>query len=381
MSINLSRNTRLWVSTVTTGHNNSNTFEIPIQEGYTLSQAVSTTDVTLDEAGPAPIRGSRRFNDSLEPVEWSFTTYIMPYLAGGNVLLVDMVMWQGLAVKMGVAADFLDDTKALHGDATKFAVSFTENTAHVLTQLYMYFLIDNQMYLVSNAQVNQAEVSVDISDIAQTAWSGQAMNYSAITTPAFATATGLAYDSTAPVADQFVAVPANKNYLINKLTIMDLNADVAPGASDAYNIPITGASVTIGNNITYLTPSTLSEVDKPIGSFTGSFEVMGSIDAYLRKTGGSGTAGAPYGSAELLDHMLVNGAGAVTNAANLVMHLGGKTPGSPSAVITIPNAQLSVPEFNIDDVVSSSMEFKGVTTNTDMSSGNEVFLDFYVAAP
>lgn len=379
MSINLSRNTRLWVSTVTSGHNSANTFEIPVQDGYSLSQSVATTDVSLEEAGPAPVRGSRRFNDSLDPVEWSFTTYIMPYTQGGKTYLVDMLMWHGLAVKKETAPDFDTITKPVFGNATKLSVSFEENSAHVLFPLNMYFLIDNQMYLVENAQVGQVEIGMDISDIATAAWSGQATGYRAIATPAFALTAGGVYNSTIPVADSYVAIPANKKYLINRLTIMDLNADVAPGVDDTYNIPITGASLTINNNITYLTPSTLAEVDKPIGSFTGTFQVSGSIDAYLRSTGGNGTALTPYGSAELLDHMLVGGTGAVTNAANLVLHLGGKAVGDPACVITLPSAHLSVPEFSVDDVVSTSMEFMGVTTDVGMASGLEVFIDFYAA--
>lgn len=381
MAINLSRNTRLWVSTVTSGHNNANTFEIPVQEGYTLSQSVSTSDVTVDEAGPTPTRGSKRFNDSLDPVEWSFGTYISPYTSGGKTYLVDMIMWQGLGVAKAIAPDFdnVGLTSKVKSSATKFSVDFTDNSAHVLTELYLYFLIDNQMYLVSRAQVGQAEFGIDISDIAMVTWSGQAISYEAITTPAFVAGGGLAFDTTAPVADRYVAIPANKKYLVNKLTIMDLNADVAPDANDAYNIPITGGSFSINNNITYLTPSTLSEVDKPIGSFTGTFDVSGSVDAYLRDTGGDGTRGTPYGSAELLSHMLANVGSAVTNAANLVMHIGGKASGDPSCVITIPNGHLSVPEFSADDVVSSSMEIKGIPTSTDLTSGTEVYIDFFAA--
>ena len=195
MSINLSRNTRLWVSTVTTGHNSANTFEIPVQDGYSLSQAVSTTDVSLEEAGPTPVRGSRRFNESLDPVEWSFTTYIMPYTQGGKTYLVDMLMWHGLAVKKEIAPGFDTITKPVFGNATKLSVSFEENSAHVLFPLNLYFLIDNQMYLVENAQVGQVEIGMDISDIATAAWSGQATAYKAIATPAFALAAGGVYNS------------------------------------------------------------------------------------------------------------------------------------------------------------------------------------------
>lgn len=377
MAINLSRNTRLWVSTVDKDgtHTPANTFEIPVQDGYSLSQSVSSSDVTVEEAGPVPTRGSKRFNDTLDPVEWSFTTYNTPYLET-NHYVVDMLLWHALASGNSIALD-LDNTSTsaeVYGDATSFKVGFANNAAHVLTKLYLYFKIDNQMYYVANAQVNEAAISVDITDISQTAWSGQAISYEPIADPAFVAAGGAAFDSTS-VAPGYVRISPAKKYLVNKLTVMELNADVAPSANDYYSIPITSASITISNNITYLTPSTLAEVDKPIGSFTGTFDVSGSVEAYLRKTGGDGTSGNGYGSAELLEHMLSTASGSVTNTANLVLYINGKNVGEPQMIITIPTGHLSIPEVSVDSVVSTSFELKGIPNDADLQSGTEVSLE------
>lgn len=386
MSINLSRNTRLWVSTVSTGHNTANTFEIPVQEGYSFEQTVTSSDVTVDEAGATPTRGSKRFNDSLEPVSWSFSTYVNPYLLSGDHMITDAILWQGLAVKRGGVMDFDSvSTGMVKSSASKFTVAFTDNAAHVLTPLYLYFLIDNTMYLVSGAQVGQVEISVDISDIAMSAWSGQAVKYEAISKPAFATeatpgANGADYNNTAPVANKYVKVPATRDFLVNKLTVMTLNSDAAPGAipgtNDNYTIPITGATVTINNNITFLTPSTLAEVDKPIGSFTGTFDVSGSFDAYLRSTSGDGTVGDEYGSAELLSHMLAGSQNRVTNSSNLVFIIGGTLSTDPKMLIKIPKAHLAIPTFAVEDIVSTSVEFKGIPSSADLVSGDEVALEF-----
>lgn len=378
MSINLSRNTRLWVSSVLTGHDNSNTFEIPIQEDYDLGQGVNTSDVSIDEAGPKPSRGSRRFNDSLNPVDWSFSTYSTPYLQT-NHYLVDMLLWHALAVGESVAPDFTSAASPVHGDASKFSVAFDSNSEHVLTPIHLYFKVDNQVYLVESAQISQAEISIDISDIFQVAWSGQAIDYQEISSPPFMDtdgSNGLAYDASAPVSNKYVKVNPAKKYLVNKLTVMDFNSDAAPGNNDTYSIPLTGASLTISNNITYLTPSTLSEVDKPIGSYTGGFEVMGSVNAYLRSTGGDGTVGSPYGAAELLDHMKAKLDTAVTNESNIVLHVGGKQAGKQVAVITIPLAHITLPTLEKDDVMSTTIEFKGIGSSLDMQSGDEVFLEF-----
>lgn len=389
MSINLSRNTRLWISTVTTGHSNANTFEIPIQDGYSLSQSVSTSDVSAEEAGATPTRGSKRFNDSLDPVEWSFSTYINSYVDAGdsNHYVVDMLLWMALCNSKGTVPDFdnTSTTSTVFGDATDLSVVFTNNSAHELVPLYLYFRIDNQTYLVSSVQVGQAEISIDISDIGMVAWSGQALSYAPISDPTFMDSdgtNGIGYVETnrispaAPTAGKYVGIASNKTYLVNKLTIMDMNADVAPDANDNYDIPITSASITINNNITYLTPSTLASVDSPIGSFTGSFEVTGSFEAYLRDVPGSdGQSGTPYGAAELLQHMLNGASTAVTNAANMVFNIGGNA--DERMTITIPLAHLAVPEVSIDDIVSLSVEFKGVPSSSDLVSGDEISLNFF----
>lgn len=380
MSINLSRNTRLWVSTVLTGHDNSNTFEIPIQSDYDLGQDVNTSDVNIDEAGPKPARGSRRFNDSLNPVDWSLSTYSTPY-KDTNHYLVDMLLWQALAVGESKALDFTNTgaDSTVYGDTSAFNVQFGANSEHVLTPIHLYFKIDNQMYLVKDAQVAQAEISIDISDIFQVAWSGQAAEYVEIEDPAFVDSdgsNGLAFEDSAPTTGKYVKVSPAKKYLVNKLTVMDFNSDAAPGSDDNYSIPLTGASITIANNITYVTPDTLSEVDKPIGSFTGTFDVSGSLEAYLRSTGGDGTTANPYGAAELLRHMQDKLGTAVTNQTALVLHVGGKTAGKQVAVITIPFAHITLPTLETDDVMSTTIEFKGIGSSADMESGDEIYLEF-----
>jgi hypothetical protein len=383
MAINLSRNTRVWASTENKDGTmtNANTFEIPVQEGYDFSQSVSTTDITVEEAGATPIRGSKRFNTALDPVDWSLATYMNPYVET-NHYTVDMLLWHALASSKATPLDFSTGASSeVYGDASSFNVGFGNNSAHVLTELYFYFLVDNTMYYLDKAQVGQAEISIDISDIGMTSWSGQALSYKAIPIPsAFGTlgaiATGLSFDEASPTNDSFVRVPVVKSYLVNKLTVMSMDSNVSGSAGD-YIIPITSGTVTINNNVTYLTPNTLSEVDYAIGSFTGSFEVTGTIEAYQRITAGTdGTTGKEWTSADLLSHM-TGSTGAVTNSANVIFKVGGST--GPRVHITIPTAQLSVPTLSLDDVISTSIEFKGIPTSSDLLSGTEISLQFFGA--
>jgi hypothetical protein len=386
MAINLSRNTRLFVSTVEAGWTNANTFEIPIQEGYSLSQSVASSDVTLNEAGDAPIRGTKRFNDSLDPVEWSFSTYITPYVgtavnAGNKIFLPDMIMWQGLAVRKGGALDFETASSRVHGTVSQTNVSFADNGAHVLTELYLFFKIDNSWYKVHKAQVGQAELSVDIEALGMVAWSGQGTRLELLSAaPAFFSGTAGDYDATT-TAPGYATIPSNRKYVLNKLTTVTLESDVAPGGSgalDNYKIPVTSANVTINNNITYITPATLAEVDTPVASFTGAFEVTGSLSAYLRiSAGATGAVGAEYSAADLMTHMLsANNLSKVTNNTNIVISMGGTAVGDAKCVITIPTAHLSVPTMSVDEVVSTEIEFKGIPSSASLLSGTEVSLAF-----
>ena len=396
MAINLSRNTRLWVSTVTTGHNNSNTFELPVQEGYGLSQSVATADVSVEEAGPTPTRGGKRFNTNLDPVEWSFATYFNPYALSDTAstpneykFAVDMLMWHALASGNSVPVNLDNDAwdvtgptpgaAKVFGDTDAFKVDFSNNSAHVLTKLYLYFKIDSDVFFVSGAQVGQAEIAIDIADIAMTSWSGNALSYSRLgSEPSFIAAGGASYDDSTPTAG-YVAIPDNKVFLINKLTTMDFQSDVADTTDSQvmkhYSTPLTSGSITINNNVTYLTPNTLSQVDAPIGSFTGAFEVTGTLDAYMRSTGGSGaTKNTAKGTTELLEDMLSN-PGKITNVTNATLFIGGEAAGSPQVKLSIPTMHIAVPSLSVDDVISTSIEFKAIPTSTDLQSGDEISIE------
>lgn len=80
MAVNLSRNTRVYLTTntATNGFNSTNTWEIQVLDGYTFSQGTEQQVIQLDEAGATPNRGQRAFNTQLNPVEWNMTTYFRP---------------------------------------------------------------------------------------------------------------------------------------------------------------------------------------------------------------------------------------------------------------------------------------------------------------
>lgn len=367
MSVQLLRNTRLWASTVkidqVTGQpvgalDNTNTWEVLIQDDFAFNQDGNSTDINLDEAGPRPTRGSKRFNDNLNPADWNFSTYLRPYLdkTSSVVMTPDYMLWHCLA--SGSAIDVTKD-EGVKANSKNMLVKFTDNQYHQLNTLTLYYLIDKVWYRIEEVQINQAEISVDIEGIGMTAWSGQGTKVTPLGTsqpfdPSHA-------DFTFPDA-----IFEEASWIKNKLTTL-LIKDKDNGDTE-YDIPITGGTVTINNNISYLTPNTLSRLDLPIGSFTGTFEVSGSLEAYLRSRDLDDTTDK---AAELLNRMITDRS--ITNSFEIGICLGGiYDTAAPAVVVVLPTAHLSVPTTETADVLGTNIEFKGIPSELD--AGNEVFL-------
>lgn len=355
MTVQLLRNTRLWVSTVTSGHSTTNTWEIQVQDDLSFGQSSTSTDIEVSEAGPAPTRGSARFNDSLDPAEWSFSTYIRPYEVDPNAIpddgdeykiTPDALLWHALS--SGSAYD-TTNANGVQANDTNMLVKFTDSQHHELLKINIYMLVDNIWYVITGVQVNEATISNDIDGIGMVSWSGQGLLLDELSSQPFDPSTVTSVDCS-----------LSAEYIRNKLTILKVKDNTAV---KTYDIPITGGSVTFSNNITYLTPSTLACLDIPIGSFTGSLSISGEMSAYLDDRAG--------GTTELIDDMLT--AKAVTNSFEIAVVMGGSyaTP-APAAVIVLPTAQLDFPNIESADVIGTTIAFKAI--GSTLSAGDEAFV-------
>ena len=113
MALHFSRDTKVYIETLTTSGTQSGLWEIPVLDGYSFSQAANATEITLAEmsgANNASRRGRKMFNDSFAPAEWSFSTYMRPFKttatgatpgkAGdtvGDTHAVEEVLWAAFA--------------------------------------------------------------------------------------------------------------------------------------------------------------------------------------------------------------------------------------------------------------------------------------------
>lgn len=131
MSFNLVRNSRVFFTTnvnqfgivQATGFTPTNTYEIQVLDGFSFSQNTQSETVTLNEGGDTPVRGQRSFNTSLDPVDYSFSTYMRPRLDGGAVTSEERVLWNALASSAGIA------TLGINGGST----TITRSTATAST--------------------------------------------------------------------------------------------------------------------------------------------------------------------------------------------------------------------------------------------------------
>lgn len=113
MPINLSRNTKVYFTTNTgsitangltvpnspldaNSYTATTLYEIGVQDGYSLSQATQEQTISVNEAGNNAVRGSRSFNTALDPVDFSFSTYVRPTLNTNRVEAAERFLWNAL---------------------------------------------------------------------------------------------------------------------------------------------------------------------------------------------------------------------------------------------------------------------------------------------
>ena len=360
-------------------------FEIPVLDGFSFSQATNSSEVTLSEmestAGVSR-RGRKMFNDSMAPAEWSFSTYVRPFLStvdavtvptglgwdgdSASVHAVEEVLWAALvgtaAFTEGTAsadASWADNiTYNTTADASfdtttteRLKIDFLGSNKSALKELEIFFIMGagaysagtHQVYKLSKAVVNSATVDFDIDGIATIAWSGFASN--------------ITDEGSQPTVTVKEGLSATNNFIRNRLTTLAVkNAAGSPFAA-TYTLTLTGGSVSFENNITYLTPDTIGEVNSPIGHVTGTRTIGGSFTCYL--------SNSAAGSSDLFED-LASATTTVTNDFDLTFHIGGTPPATtiaPHMSINLPNCHLEIPSHAVDDVISVETSFSALPGN------------------
>jgi hypothetical protein len=375
MSFNLIRNSRVFFTTnvnagtgvvASTGFTPDNTREIQVLDGFSFSQNTTQETVTLNEAGATPVRGQRSFNTALDPADFSFTTYMRPADAGVNITCEESVLWNAMfsdgAIGSGTAA---------WADGIPKATCTVENSnTHQLQKFGMIITIDTTTFIIDNCVLNTATIDFGLDAIASIQWAGQGGVLRQIATPT------LSGTGTITFAGSLTGTALGKNttapYIANKLSTVSLDAGIGAGGT-AYTLALTGGSLTISNNVTYLTPANLAEVNKPVTYFTSTRAISGTLNCYLRT--GSGN------SADLMSQMLATSSSDVNPAFYIKIAVGGSA-NVTHVDFTMPAVVLSIPAVNAEQVVSTTINFtaQGYTGSAfDIGQSNELTIDYVTA--
>jgi len=435
MAFILSRNARLYVSTEdiaggidwdASTMTNANTYRIEVLDGFNFPSNTTVQDITVSEAGATPIRGQQSFTTSIDPVEWSFSSYVRPY-ADTTVKAPEQIMWASMADPVYTDSLVLGNA-GTYGPTTGSDITFANSNVNQLQKLFLYFDIGGVWYKISNAVVDTAEFDFGIDQIAMIAWSGQADSAAEIVAPTtFTAGTGYLDLPTGPAA----------SFLQNKLTTVDVmdngtvratdtDGDVATGTTftsasvgdfaaagaiagdfvyivgDGYyaianvatttitlaqaattagtltftifkgfTLALTGGNLSVANNITFLTPESLGVINTPIDHFAGTRGVSGAMTAYL-KTGGANDTGDLY-------DQIATDTSTITQDFRLVFHVGGSRTVDTQIEFVIEHAHLVVPTINVEDVLALNIDYTALPHNGtvyDLEATNELAITY-----
>ena len=356
----------------------SNLFEFQPLDGLTFSQSTGTETVTMNEAGDAPVRGQRVYNTSLEPANFSFSTYLRPAIIGAATDCEEAMLWNALASdkKVGESGDAW--TPGTPG-AGKAQLVFTNSDRNQLQKFGIIICMKGNTIVMNNACLESATIDFGIDAIATVAWAGMATEIEYRDAVVFGTLPTTSGASQS-ISSGGLGVGAARfkitdgKYLANKLSVAKITYPASSvNAADVYTIPITGGSIGVSNNTTYLTPATVGVVNKPLTSFTGARAFTGSLTAYLRAS--SGTAGE---TGDLVQALTTAAATTDQLVAKVEVSMGASSTSTvaPHVVFLASTALLSIPDVNTDQIVGLTLNFTP-HGSTDITDTNELVIDYF----
>jgi hypothetical protein len=393
MALQFQRNAKVYVEMAGTSPGTA-VFQIPVLAGFSFSQSMNSSEVTVNEAGIASRRARLLFNDSLAPVEWSFSTYIRPIAATSPTAIVapEQPLWAMLmganaynqvsrqfasTIAQGVAGSPTNgspspmgspspttsptgfqavNSGSIVGTANTFDFS-ASNTSYFGAGVNIWFAFvdgggsNTEYFKLTDSVVNSVTVDFDIEGIATAQWSGFATSLSNSATPSWLT-------SGSPTSSvQTTGVVDTTNFIRNKLSTVTLMRN---SNSDEYNVILTGGSFTVENNISYLIPEQLGVVNQPIGNITGTRSISGSLTCYYDDTS---TA-----SSELFTDQLGD-ISTVRNSFDLAISIGGTT--GPRLELDLPTAHVEIPTIGVDDLLTLEINFHGQVNNGNVDNTDE----------
>ena len=146
------------------------------------------------------------------------------------------------------------------------------------------------------------------------------------------------------------------------------------GMQTSYDLTVTGGSISIENNLSYLTPEELGVVNKPIEHVTGVRNVGGSFTCYLA------TSSANNGSKDFYEDLTSAAAlDVITHDFEMTFKVGG-TSGSPRVEFKMPQCHVEVPSHSIEDVISLESSFTSLQSDMESNEPDDLEITAYGVA-
>lgn len=364
MALQFSRNANVYVELVDAAGTHVQAWKLSVLDGFSFTQSINSSEITINEAGTISRRARLLFNDSLAPVEWSMSTYARPITDNSITHCPEEPLWAMLMGADGYATNQF--TNSVLAGASPSPATQNVNTPANGTNTFdfsasnvssfsdrwnIYFGFEDtgniQFYKLDSAVVNSVTMDFDIDGIATLQWSGFAKSLADA-------GTSVPSDLSSPIT---VGLTDTTNFIRNRISTVSLvRTDVSP--DDTYDIVLTGGSFTIENNVSYLTPEELGVVNAPLANITGARSISGSLTCYLDNNTGSDKSGELFAD-------LVADTATVRNVFDMAVNIGGNTANTPRVTFDLPTAHIEVPTINVEDLLTLEINFHG-----QVSSGN-----------
>ena len=381
-SLYFSRDTKLFVKSPAsfgeTDHASPSHHEIRILDGFSFSQSDNSTEITPNEGvvSGALNRNTHKFRTSNNPVDFSFQTYARPYkststsatvLAGDGdpentfatsaapVTAPEMILWA-----MFAGCNQINDSGTYRTPkgittvptTTKTTVQFNNsNVPRAYEGFELIFQIEEgnkpnvpgrfSTYTITKPVITECTIDFDLEGLATYTWTGQG----AILTN-LEGQTGISATAHTTINEGVDTA----NFIQNKLSSVAI-APTTLNDGTAYTLVLTGGSITLANNVTYLTPDEISRVNNPFTHFLGALGVSGNITAYVEK--------GDNNSSDLFREL--SASTTRTQDVDLAITIGSSL--SENVIFNIDNAHLDLPTTNIEDVISVDIPFVGLSSN------------------
>jgi len=364
MALQFTRNANVYVQLVDGAGSHVQAWKLSVLDGFSFTQSINSSEITINEAGSISRRARLLFNDSLAPVEWSMSTYARPITDTNITHCPEEPLWAMMlgadgyatnqytsSVLAGVAPSPATQNINTPTNGTNTFDFSASNVSSFSDRWNIYFGFEDtgniQFYKLDSAVVNSVTMDFDIDGIATLSWSGFAKSLADA-------GTSVPVDLASPIT---TGLTDTTNFIRNRISTVSLSrTDVSP--DDVYNIVLTGGSFTIENNVSYLTPEELGIVNAPLANITGARSISGSMTCYLDNDQANSKSGELFAD-------LVADVDTVRNVFTLSLNVGGETASTPRVAFELPTAHLEVPTINVEDLLTLEINFHG-----QVSGGN-----------